>query len=96
MPRLVDQKIKDSLEVIGGIFLVGPKYCGKTWTGTNFTKSQINILKNNLDYVFDLNNTLQGKTPRLIDEWQIRPEIWNAVVNEISVRRIYFNWINTK
>lgn len=86
LPRLVDQKIKDSLEVIGGIFLVGPRYCGKTWTGINFTKSQINILKDNLDNVFDLNNALQGKTPRLIDEWQIRPEIWNAVVNEISIR----------
>ena len=84
-PRLVDNKIDQYLEAFSAICIEGPKWCGKTWTSTYHSNSKIMIG----DPTGDFQNrrlaqmspelVLDGKTPRLIDEWQEVPQLWDAV-----------------
>lgn len=83
-PRLVDTKIAQSLKNIGAISIEGCKWCGKTKTAEQFAKSVFELENpENLGILemarsqFDL--ILNGEKPRLIDEWQDLPEIWDAV-----------------
>ncbi len=83
--RLVDTKIKEYLEVFGAVCIEGAKWCGKTWTSMYHSNSKIMIgdPKNNFQNrqmaKLDPSLVLDGKPPRLIDEWQEVPEIWDAV-----------------
>lgn len=70
----------------------GPKWCGKTITATQFSKSILkmddseNKNKNLILVDTNVKELLSGDTPRLIDEWQIAPKLWDAVRNEIDRR----------
>jgi len=91
--RIVDPYIKEYLELMGALLIEGPKWCGKTRTAEEFaksilyirTKNQIESLK--LAISNGVNNSLEGDTPRLIDEWQSVPEIWDAIKFEVDHRR---------
>jgi predicted AAA+ superfamily ATPase len=88
--RLVDAELQQRLLSAGAIVLEGPKACGKTETARQAAASAV---------LFDLDPTarasvdidprlpLAGATPRLIDEWQLAPAIWNGVRREVDERR---------
>lgn len=79
------QKIKKYLNVFGAICVEGPKWCGKTWTSSFHSNSEILIGDPAGNYqnrqLAELSPALvlEGGTPRLIDEWQEVPSLWDAV-----------------
>lgn len=83
--RIIDNKIEEYLGVFGALCIEGPKWCGKTWTSSFHSRSEIylgdpagNFQNRNLAELSpDL--VLQGDPPRLIDEWQEVPPLWDAV-----------------
>lgn len=90
--RIVDDILLDKLEAKGAVLIEGSKWCGKTTTALQVAKSVIrmddptkrdeNIVMSELNPVM----ILRGDTPRLIDEWQIAPKIWDAVRYEVDSR----------
>lgn len=90
--RIADQILTDKLEAMGAVLIEGPKYCGKTTLATQQAKSVLYMAdpdtKNqNLALAqTNISRLLQGETPRLIDEWQIAPKLWDAVRNEVDKR----------
>ncbi|GHT84532.1 ATPase AAA [Spirochaetia bacterium] len=78
-PRILDAELKQYLKAFGGVLLTGPKMCGKTWTGLNQAASSV--------YIDDEDNfrrasitpdlVLEGDYPRLVDEWQVVPHLWD-------------------
>ena len=85
LPRLVDTLLKNELEAFGAVLITGPKWCGKTTTGLNQARSKL-FLQNPDEREQNLRLAdvkpsllLQGDNPRLIDEWQDAPQLWDAV-----------------
>jgi predicted AAA+ superfamily ATPase len=92
MNRLVDQTLADELEAFGAVYITGPKWCGKTTTGLQLAKSSL-FLQNpdQRQQYLDLatlqpSRLLEGENPRLIDEWQDAPQLWDAVRFEVDRR----------
>ncbi len=90
LPRLVDSIVDETLTISGAVYMKGPKYCGKTWTCKHHCNSYYpldlsdgNYLNLNLAKV-DLKYALDGDYPRLIDEWQLLPAVWDAVRNAVD------------
>lgn len=90
--RIIDRIIEDYLQVSGAICIEGPKWCGKTWTSAYHSKSEFlvgdptNNFSNRQLAEADPSIILKGETPRLIDEWQEVPAIWDAVRAEVDNR----------
>ena len=90
--RIVDNILKDKLDAKGAILIEGPKWCGKTTTALQVAKSIIRMdepskRENNIRMSeIDPGRLLVGDVPRLIDEWQIAPKIWDAVRYEVDCR----------
>jgi len=90
--RVIDRSIETYLQVSGAICIEGPKWCGKTWTSAFHSNSEFLVgdPTNNFSnrQLAELNPSLilQGDTPRLIDEWQEVPSIWDATRSEIDRR----------
>ena len=89
LPRVVDQLVEDKLSYMGAILIEGCKWCGKSTTASQHSKSKIEFQDpdKKKDYDF-INNTkpslfLDGEKPRLFDEWQMYPVVWD------SIRAIY-------
>lgn len=88
--RIIDAQIDRSLKVFGAICIEGPKWCGKTWTSLNHANSSIFITSPESNFqnrtLAQLNPSLvlSGESPRLIDEWQEVPLLWDAVRYEID------------
>ncbi|MCQ2069126.1 MAG: DUF4143 domain-containing protein [Bacteroidaceae bacterium] len=84
-PRIVDELLQEKLDAMGAVLVEGPKYCGKTTTATQCAGSILYVAdpatKQDTLYLAQTNmdKILTGATPRLIDEWQLIPEIWDAV-----------------
>lgn len=89
-PRLIEQHIKEGLEDFGTVCIQGAKYCGKTWAAQAFANSEINLMDpagnfQNLEVaLIDPETALQGSSPRLIDEWQETPLLWDAARNAVD------------
>ena len=85
MPRIIDSKIEEYLRTFGAVCVEGPKWCGKTWTSSYHSKSEIFIgdpagnFQNRRLAEMSPALVLGGEKPRLIDEWQEVPPIWDAV-----------------
>ena len=83
--RYVDDELNDILECMGAVLIVGPKWCGKTTTATQFAKTIIELQHPTLGKSYieladvDPLLLLDGEKPLLIDEWQMAPELWDAV-----------------
>lgn len=83
--RIVDDEIKNKLSYTGAILIKGPKWCGKTTSAKQIAKSVLEMQNPDLqENYIELANTkpsllLEGDKPRLIDEWQLAPKLWNAV-----------------
>ena len=92
LPRLIDNQVKLGLETFGAICIEGPKWCGKTWTSTYHSKSSIFLgdpsgnFQNKQLAKLAPETILVGDVPRLIDEWQEVPSIWDAVRYEVDKR----------
>ncbi len=84
-PRLIDLQIQNHLSAFGAVCIEGPKWCGKTWTSSFHSSSEIFIgdpagnFQNRSLAELNPSMILDGETPRLIDEWQEVPSIWDAV-----------------
>ena len=91
-PRIIDKKVEENLKVFGGVCIEGPKWCGKTWTSSYHNKSKIligspeNNFQNRKLAELSPEIVLEGDTPRLIDEWQGVPPLWDAVRYKIDQR----------
>ncbi|GHT15919.1 ATPase AAA [Bacteroidia bacterium] len=87
--RLLDDKISKKLKSTGGVLLKGARYCGKTTTAMSHSASVVRLdiseqVREQAALMPKI--VLQGATPRLIDEWQLVPSIWNAARYEIDQR----------
>ena len=89
--RTCDENLKLKLETFGAVHIIGPKWCGKTTTAKQFAKSYIEMQDPDKREMYletakiKPSNLLIGENPRLIDEWQIAPNLWDAV--RVSVDR---------
>ena len=92
LKRIIDKTIAEKLHLMGCVVVKGPKWCGKTTTSKQFAKSIIELqdpVEGNKYKEIAENNIkllLEGENPRLIDEWQIIPNIWNAVRYDVDVK----------
>ena len=81
-PRVIDAGITDRLSSVGAVLIEGPKGCGKTWTGLRHARSAVRFdgdpTARRLASVSP-DAVLEGRAPRLLDEWQLAPDIWNHV-----------------
>lgn len=79
--RLIEQIIEKKLKSSGAIAIEGPKFCGKTTTALRYSKSDIRLnTRQRIELArMQPKNVLNGDTPRVIDEWQTVPDIWNEV-----------------
>ena len=90
--RIADQLLADKLEAMGCVLIEGPKYCGKTTMACQQAKSVLYMAdpdtrdQNLAMAKTNIKRLLLGETPRLIDEWQIAPQFWDAVRNEVDKR----------
>ena len=91
--RIADRLLQDCLEMAGGVLVEGPKWCGKTTTCEQVAKSKVmlanpsvlessvRVAQTNMPYL------LAGPVPRLFDEWQTIPELWDAIRYEVDHRQ---------
>ena len=99
--RIVDEILKKKLKGKGAVLIQGPKWCGKTTTAEQISKSILYMSKSdekeqNLTMAeINPNLLLQGEVPRLIDEWQIAPKLWDAIRYEIDHRNAEGQFILT-
>lgn len=90
--RIADEILKQKLEGKGAVLIEGPKWCGKTTTAEQLAASIIymdepdmreqNIIMSEMNPI----RLLAGETPRLIDEWQLAPKLWDAIRFEVDHR----------
>lgn len=89
---MADRLLAEKLEAFGAVLIEGPKYCGKTTLATQQARSILSMadtdtLGQNLALArTNISRLLAGAPPRLIDEWQIAPQFWDAVRNEVDKR----------
>ena len=84
--RYAEKDIERALRSAGAVLVVGPKFCGKTTTSMRFQNSFVKLNTNSRIKLARLNPmlALNGERPRLIDEWQTVPEIWNCVKEDLD------------
>ena len=90
--RIADEILERKLKGKGAVLIEGPKWCGKTTTAEQISKSVLYMAdpangEQNLTLA-DINPSLllTGDTPRLIDEWQLAPKLWDAIRFEVDHR----------
>ena len=96
--RLIEDELVEKLAASGALLIIGPKSCGKTATAKQYAKSVLEMDRDPQVPVMMGTNPkllLTGNTPRLIDEWQEQPEIWNYVRHEVDDRKLKGQFILT-
>ena len=96
--RLVDQTLRARLASAGAVLLRGAKGCGKTFTAQQLSASELFVdTDTRAQSLIDVDPALllRGDTPRLLDEWQIYPDLWNYVRREIDNRQMKGQFILT-
>ena len=82
MPRVADHEVKSALRASPAVVVEGPRACGKTWTGQNHARSEVPfdaVFENRLAAQVSPMDVLEGPVPRLLDEWQLAPDVWDAM-----------------
>lgn len=99
--RIADKILEKKLKGKGAVLIQGPKWCGKTTTAEQICKSILYMAKpedktQNLTLA-DISPSLllEGETPRLIDEWQIAPKLWDAIRFEVDHRNLEGQFVLT-
>lgn len=93
--RIADKMLANKLTSKGAVLIEGPKWCGKTTTAEQQTNSILYMdnpasLETNLQMAeIDPSVLLDGDTPRLIDEWQLAPKLWDSVRFEIVRKKLF-------
>lgn len=97
LKRYVEKEIERTLRSSGAVVVAGPKFCGKTTTSMLFQKSFLKLNTNSRIQLARLNpkGALEGEHPRLIDEWQTVPEIWNCVKEDLDNEYAFGKYILT-
>lgn len=95
--RLIENKIEKKLKTSGAVLVVGPKFSGKTTTCMLFQKSNIALIDDNLIKIVEADPSiaLEGEFPRLIDEWQNVPNLWNLIRQEVDKNGQFGEYILT-
>ena len=90
MPRIVDEELSRRLGRSGAVYVRGPKWCGKTSTCEQLAASELKM-RDPDSYAANMEAAavrpsllLRGERPRLIDEWQVAPVLWDAVISEVD------------
>ncbi len=100
-PRIIDNEIDELMEIMGAILIEGCKWCGKSTTGQYHSKSIIEFQNPDRKQEYDdIKNTkpslfLMGEKPRMFDEWQMYPVIWDAIRTDIDHTRLKGQYILT-
>lgn len=97
IPRLVENELNRKLKSSGCVLVAGPKFCGKTRMCENYAKSSVALRTTNVINLVesDPKFVLIGENPRLIDEWQKVPEIWNVIKSDLDDDYIFGKYILT-
>ena len=85
-PRVADRRLEKLLRAFGAVEIVGPKWCGKTWTALAHASS-VDRLDDSATYDAasnDPNLVLMGEEPHLVDEWQEVPAVWDAARRHVD------------
>lgn len=88
--RIIDKELDDYLEAFGAVLITGPKWCGKTTTAGTKAKSVLKLQDPDKSQGYLLmaetkpSLLLEGEKPRLIDEWQMAPVLWDAVRTSVD------------
>lgn len=90
LPRIVDKEIDELMEIMGAVLIEGCKWCGKSTTGLYHAKSVIEFQNPDRKEEYDnIRNTkpslfLNGEKPRMFDEWQMYPVVWDSVRTDVD------------
>lgn len=90
--RVIDETVDKYLDTFGAVCIEGPKWCGKTWTSSYHAQSEFligdpaNNFQNRQLAEISPSTVLEGDTPRLLDEWQEVPPLWDAVRHSVDRR----------
>lgn len=90
--RVVDQLLAERLEEVGAVLIEGPKWCGKTTTALQQARSTVMLanpevlLQSKSMIATSASHLLSGLVPRLFDEWQTLPELWDNIRYEVDAR----------
>jgi hypothetical protein len=101
IPRVVDSEINELMEIMGAVLIEGCKWCGKSTTGSFHAKSIIEFQNPDRKQEFeDIKNTkpslfLNGEKPRMFDEWQMYPVVWDSVRTDVDHTRLKGQYILT-
>lgn len=90
LPRVVDAELTEALSIAGAVLIEGARGCGKTETGREHSRSEVLFdTDQNARALAELapDALLAGATPRLLDEWQLEPALWDHVRREVDARR---------
>ncbi len=99
--RIADTLLEQKLSAKGAILIEGPKWCGKTTTARQQAQSVLDLGDSSVladaeeDLQFRPKTLLEGETPRLLDEWQNIPELWDMVRTEVDRREPFGQFILT-
>lgn len=95
--RLIEKNIERKMKSSGAVLVAGPKFCGKTTTCMRFQKSFLKLSTKQAITMARMNpkGALQGEKPRLIDEWQKAPDIWNQVRDDLDMDYQFGKYILT-
>lgn len=101
LPRVADMRLDDALRSSGAVHIKGPKWCGKTETGIHHTRSQIYLQDPDKSSALlamadsKPSELLIGDKPRLIDEWQMAPQLWDAVRFAVDREKVRGGYVLT-
>ncbi len=90
LPRVVDSEIDELMEIMGAVLIEGCKWCGKSTTGSYHAKSIIEFQNPDKKQEYDeIRNTkpslfLNGEKPRMFDEWQMYPVVWDSIRTDVD------------
>ena len=99
--RIADTLLERKLQGKGAVLIEGPKWCGKTTTARQLAKSVLDLgdtdVFNQSERMIALSASLllEGATPRLIDEWQTLPALWDSIRTEVDRRSAFSQFILT-
>ena len=95
--RLVEKEIERKLRSSGAVLVAGPKFCGKTTTCMKYQKSFVKLNTKQAIAMarMDPHGVLEGEKPRLIDEWQKAPDIWNQIKDDMDFNYQFGKYILT-
>lgn len=95
--RLIEKELELKLRTSGAIVVAGPKFCGKTTTCMLYQKSFVKLNTKQAITMARMNpkGVLPGENPRLIDEWQKAPDIWNQIKDDLDFKYEFGKYILT-